>query len=76
MRALRAERDVVVDLTDLVFADGSLMADLAMVSRRLRRSGRALLLTGARPQIMAVIEDFGLHRLPGVRIDGPMPALA
>ena len=47
-----------------------------MVSARLRRAGRALFLRGAQPQIMLVIETFGLHRLPGVRIDGPMPALA
>ncbi|HET9074567.1 MAG TPA: STAS domain-containing protein [Solirubrobacteraceae bacterium] len=76
IRALRADMDVVVDLTQLVFADASLMADLAMVSRRLRRRGRALRLRGAQPQIMAIIESFGLHRLPGVRIDGPSPALA
>ena len=75
-RALKAEVDVVVDLSGLVFADASLMADLAMLSRRLRQRGRALLLKGARPQIVAVIENFGLHRLPGVRIDGPMPTLA
>jgi anti-anti-sigma regulatory factor len=67
---------VVVDLSELSFADGSLMADLAMVSARLRKGGRALLLRGAQPQIMVLIESFGLHRLPGVRIDGPMPALA
>jgi anti-anti-sigma regulatory factor len=67
---------VVVDLSGLIFADASLMVDLAVLSRRLRRRGGALLLRGARPQIMAVIENFGLHRLPGVRIDGPMPALA
>jgi anti-anti-sigma regulatory factor len=76
MRALKADVDVVVDFSGLVFADASLMADLAVLSRRLRQRGRALLLKGARPQIVAVIEDFGLHRLPGVRIDGPMPALA
>ncbi len=67
---------MVVDLSGLIFADASLMVDLAVLSRRLRRRGGALLLRGARPQIMAVIENFGLHRLPGVRIDGPMPALA
>jgi anti-anti-sigma regulatory factor len=76
IRALRADHDVVVDLTDLAFADGSLMADLAMVSRRLRTHGKALLLKGAQPQIMVLIETFGLHRLPGVRLDGSMPALA
>ncbi|WP_249012423.1 STAS domain-containing protein [Conexibacter sp. DBS9H8] len=76
IRAIRAERDVIVDLSELVFADGSLMADLAMVSQRLRRCGRALLLRGAQPQIIAVIEKTGLHRLPGIRIDGPWPALA
>jgi anti-anti-sigma regulatory factor len=76
VRALRSEQDVVVDLRELVFADQSLMVDLAMVSRRLRRRGGALWLQGASPQIMAIIETFGLHRLPGVRIDGPMPALA
>ena len=76
MRALRAKADVVVDLTELVFADASLMVDLAMVARRLRTHGRALLLRGAQPQIMTLIELVGLHRLPGVRFDGPAPALA
>jgi anti-anti-sigma regulatory factor len=61
---------VVVDLSDLAFADSSLMVDLAMLSRRLRRRGRALLLRGAQPQIWALIEKVGLHRLPGVEFDG------
>jgi anti-anti-sigma regulatory factor len=65
-----------VDLTALAFADSSLMVDLALLSRRLRNRGRALLLMGAQPQIMAVIENVGLHRLPGIRIDGCAPALA
>jgi anti-anti-sigma regulatory factor len=76
MRALRAKADVVVDLNELVFADASLMVDLAMVARRLRSHGRALLLRGAQPQIMTLIELVGLHRLPGVRFDGPAPAFA
>jgi len=76
MRALRAKADVVVDLNELVFADASLMVDLAMVARRLRSHGQALLLRGAQPQIMTLIELVGLHRLPGVRFDGPAPALA
>jgi anti-anti-sigma regulatory factor len=67
---------VIVDLSDLVFADTSLMLDLAMLARRLRVRGRAILLRGAQPQIRALIEMMGLHRLPGVRLEGPSPALA
>lgn len=77
--AFRAQSDVIVDLRDLVFADTTLMVDLAMLSHRLRRRERALLLQGAQPQIMHLIELVGLHRLPGVRLlaDGaPQPALA
>lgn len=76
MRAIHAERDVVVDLSELVFADASLMLDFAMLARRLRARGRAVLLRGAQPQIRTLIELVGLHRLAGVRIDGPSPALA
>ena len=60
---------MVVDLSELVFADTSLMLDLAMLSRRLRARGRAILLRGAQPQIMTLIELVGLDRLPGVRLD-------
>ena len=67
---------MVVDLSGLVFADISLMADLAMLSRRLRRCGRALRLRGARPQIMAVIEAWGLDCLPGVQLEGPRRLIA
>jgi anti-anti-sigma regulatory factor len=67
---------VIVDLTELVFADPSLMVDLAMLSRRLRTGGRALLLRGAQPQIQRLIELVGLDRLPGVRTVGPSPSLA
>lgn len=67
---------MVVDLSELVFADTSLMLDLAVLSRRLRRRGRAILLRGAQPQIRTLIEMVGLHRLPGVRFDGPLPAPA
>lgn len=70
-RALRTESDLVVDLTDLQFADASLMVDLAMISRRLRRRGRRLLLRGAQPQIRRLIELVGLDRLPGVLVVGP-----
>jgi anti-anti-sigma regulatory factor len=66
---------VIVDLSELVFADTSLMVDLAMLSRRLRTRGSALLLRGAQPQIQRLIEIVGLDRLPGVRVD-PSPSLA
>src|SRR5947209_18272859 len=35
VRAIRAESDVVVDLSQLVFADSAVMVDLAMLARRL-----------------------------------------
>ena len=76
VRALRSRTDVIVDLTELVFADPSLMLDLAALARRLRVHGRKILLVGAQPQIMALIEQVGLHRLAGVRLQGPLPALA
>lgn len=66
---------MIVDLSELVFADSSLMLDFAMLARRLRAHERAVLLRGAQPQIRTLIELVGLHRLPGVRID-PSPALA
>ena len=75
-RAIRAQADVTVDLSELVFADTSLMVDLAIIARRLRTHGRALLLRGAQPQIKTLIELVGLHRLPGVRVEGPAAALA
>jgi anti-anti-sigma regulatory factor len=67
---------VVVDLSDLRFADISLMIDLANLSRRLRARDRALRLHGAQPQILTLIELVGLHRLPGVRLEGPAPTIA
>jgi anti-anti-sigma regulatory factor len=76
VRAIGAEADVVVDLSELVFADTSLMVDLAMLSQRLRQRGRAVLLRGAQPQIRTLIELVGLHRLPAVRFEGPTAALA
>ena len=75
-RAIRAESDVVVDLSDLVFADSSVMLDLAMLARRLRVRGRTVRLRGAQPQILMVIHTVGLHRLPGIQLEGPSPALA
>lgn len=65
----------MVDLSGLSFADPSLIVDLAMIARRLRRAGRTMRLTGAQPQIRMLIERVGLHRLHGVvLLDGPAPA--
>jgi anti-anti-sigma regulatory factor len=74
-RALRSESDLVVDLSELGFADSSLMLDLAMLARRLRARGRLVRLRGAQPQIRLLIEIVGLHKLPGIAIDGPAGAL-
>jgi anti-anti-sigma regulatory factor len=67
---------VVVDLSELVFADSSVMLDLAVLARRLRVRGRTIRLRGAQPQILTVIQTVGLHRLPGVQLEGPSPAIA
>jgi anti-anti-sigma factor len=75
-RAIRSQNDVIVDLSELAFADPSLMLDLAMLARRLRAHGRAILLCGAQPQIRTLIEMVGLHKLPGVKLEGPATALA
>jgi anti-anti-sigma regulatory factor len=74
-RALHAGGPVLVDLHELVFADPSLMIDLAMVARRLRQRGSDLRIRGAQPQIHRLIELVGLHRLPNVTLD-PAPAPA
>jgi anti-anti-sigma regulatory factor len=75
-RAFGAQSDVVVDLSELVFADTSLMLDLAMLARRIRIRDRVILLRGAQPQILTLIELVGLHRLPGVRLERPAAAIA
>ena len=67
--------DLRVDLTELSFADTSLMLDLAMIARRLRRAGCSMHVCGAQPQIQRLIELVGLHRLPNVILD-PAPARA
>jgi anti-anti-sigma regulatory factor len=67
---------VIVDLSDLVFADASLMLDLAMLARRLRAHDRAIRLCGAQPQIRTLIEIVGIHKLPGVMLEGPAAAIA
>jgi anti-anti-sigma regulatory factor len=74
-RALHAGGTVLVDLHELVFADPSLMVDLAMVARRLRQREAHLKIRGAQPQIQRLIELVGLHRLPNVIMD-PAPTAA
>jgi anti-anti-sigma factor len=75
-RAIRSQADVIVDLTELTFADSSLMVDFAVLARRLRTHGRKIFLRGAQPHVRRLIELVGLHRLPGVMLEGPSPALA
>jgi anti-anti-sigma regulatory factor len=67
--------NVTVDLSELAFADPSLMLDLAMLARRLRKGGLQLRLHSAQPDITALIQYVGLHRLPGVLVvPSPSPA--
>jgi anti-anti-sigma factor len=71
-RALALARaDLTVDLSELNFADASLMLDLAMLARRLRTTGKCLRVHGARPHIQRLIEIVGLDRLPGVLVAAP-----
>jgi anti-anti-sigma factor len=76
--ALAASRDVIVDLTELHFADASLMIDLACLAQRLRARERTLWLSAAQPHVHRLIETVGLDRLPAVRFVGsrtqPVPA--
>ncbi|MDX6642148.1 MAG: hypothetical protein QOD76_110 [Solirubrobacteraceae bacterium] len=75
-RATRAAADVIVDLSELTFADASLMVDIAMLARRLRLRGFAVQLRGPSPHIYRLIELVGLNQLPGVRLEGPAPTPA
>jgi anti-anti-sigma regulatory factor len=67
---------VVVDLSELVFGDSSLMLDIAVLARRQRVQGCTLRLRNPQPHVKTVIEQVGLHRLPGVTLEGSSPALA
>jgi anti-anti-sigma regulatory factor len=73
-RALAVESDLTVDLSELAFADPSLMLDLAMVARRMRQAGLRMTLRGAQPQIFRLIEMVGIDRLPSVSLDSATPA--
>ena len=65
----------MIDLTELAFADVSLMLDIAMLARRLRTCRASLHVRGAQPQVRQLIERVGLHRLQGVHVE-PLPVLA
>jgi anti-anti-sigma factor len=67
-RALLVARDLTVDLSEVSFADTSLMVDLAMLAQRLRRAGRTLVLLSPPPHIERLIELVGLDRMPAVRV--------
>jgi anti-anti-sigma regulatory factor len=65
-RAVKTTGDVMVDLSQLVFADASLTFDLAILAQRLRKQGRRLLLRDAQPQVAKLFELVGLNSQPGV----------
>ena len=75
MRAIKARTDVVVDLSELAWADVSLMLDFVTLARRLRVQGLTLALHAPQPQIVALLELVGLDRVPGVQIERAQPAL-
>ena len=75
-QAINARCHVTVDLRELVFGDSSLMLDLAILAQRLRGEGWTLRLRDPQPHVRTVIEQVGLHRLPGVSVDGSARALA
>jgi len=69
VRAIKAKADLVIDLSELAWADASLMLDFVMLARRLRATERTMALRDPQPQIVALIELVGLDRLPGVRVE-------
>lgn len=73
---MKAHGDVVVDLSELAFADTSLMLDLAALARRLRLHGFTLRLRRPQTQVRILIEMVGLNRLDGVNLEDPAPVVA
>jgi hypothetical protein len=63
--ALHAPRDICVDLSQLRFADPSLMLDLAVLAQRLRAEG----LARPQPEVRTLIELVGLDRQPAVAVE-------
>ena len=45
------------------------MVDLALVARRVRTAGGEMVIRGAQPHILRLIELVGLHRMPGISIE-------
>lgn len=76
VRAIKAHTDVAVDLSELSWADVSLMLDFVTLARRLRVQGLELALRDPQPQIAALLELVGLDRVPGVRIERSAPVYA
>jgi anti-anti-sigma factor len=76
VRAIKARTDIVVDLSELSWADVSLMLDFVTLARRLRVQGLTLVLRSPQPQVMALLELVGLDRVPDVRITHQAPVLA
>ena len=72
--AMRATRDIIVDLSELTFADPSLMIDLAVLAQRLRAHGRTLSLRHPQPHVRRLIELVGVDRLPSVLLVEPQTA--
>jgi anti-anti-sigma factor len=72
--ALTATRDVIVDMSELSFADSSLMIDLACLAQRLRARGRTLLLRHPQPPVRRLIALMRVDRLPSVLVIVPQVA--
>jgi anti-anti-sigma regulatory factor len=51
-----------------VFADSSLIFDLAVLAQRTRSQGRRIWVRNAQPHIARLIELVGLDRQPGVEM--------
>jgi anti-anti-sigma regulatory factor len=66
--ALTSHTDVIADLSELHFADSSVMVELALLASRLRTGGLTLRLRGPQPHVQALIELVGLTRLPAISV--------
>lgn len=67
---------MLVDLSELTWADSSLMLDFVMLARRLRSQGCTMELRDAQPQVVMLLELVGLDRSPSVRIEHSAPVAA